>query len=457
MRVIIVLLVLLPISWAQTANVVSLGIDCSGKIDNSPTWQRIVDSAGDDAALSLPNGCIDMHGSTVTVSSRASFKLVSYDRVQNGGGNRRPIELWAGSIGGMWDFPANQAPTIEGFLFTNTTPVDYYLRFGGSPATRIGTEALVRYNTFTNTLNNPNYSAVSLIPHGNGEKNVITDNDFFCSQSRAVRESDSGQIVAGNHTLACGFLNCSFMADTKIGDRVRVSYASGILDTTIASRTDDNHLEMKDPALSTQSNGRIHFGQAYGNGIFIGSSPNCKHNTIDRNSFTQCACGLKILNGSFSSQHLGGSANDTLACINNISEPSELAYLEDENSLRDVYAHNLDAPLTISHARNSIYNAESDGFLVFDRSVRVTISGSTVQSTPIANSVLIRATAPSQVVLLSIGNLWGPGAVDKKSLGFSQWDGITGPQGALISCGDFGMTDQNGNWTLPIMCGAWTH
>ena len=175
------------------------------------------------------------------------------------------------------------------------------------------------------------------------------------------------------------------------------------------------------------------------------------------NSFTQCACGLSVINGSFSASMLTGSADDTLACIQNISEGSKLDYLASENSLRDLYVGNMDAPLEVSHARNSIYNAESDGFIYFARSARVTMNGSTIQSTPVANSVLIRAANPSTVVLLSFGNLWGPGAVDKKSLGFSQWDGITGPQGALISCGDFGMTDQDGNWTSPITCGAWTH
>src|SRR6266478_6250087 len=442
----------------QNIDAVSLGIDCSGKTDNSGTWTKIIATTGDDAAFVLPTGCIDAHASTVMVPSRASFKLTSSDRVQNGGGNRRPIELWTGTTGGMWDFQANQATTIEGFLFSNTTNLDYYLRFDGDPGARIGTEALIRYNTFTNNTNDPKFSAVliNVVSGQNHEKNVITDNDFFCSQSKAFRESDSGQTTSGNKTLTCGLGNCAFMTDANVGDRIRVSYATGILDTTVQSITDNNHLVMAAVATSNQTGARVHFRQAHGNGITIGSV-NSKHNTIDRNSFTQCSCGLNVVNGSFSAAHFGGSANDVLAYIGNVAESSELAYLEDENSLRELYVGNMDAPLEISHARNSIYNAESDGFIYFARSARVTMSSSTIQSTPIANSVLIRAANPSTVVLLSFGNLWGPGAVDKKSLGFSQWDGITGPQGALISCGDFGMTDQNGNWTLPIMCGAWTH
>ncbi len=457
-KLIAVVVMLIASGWAQVIDANTLGIDCSGKIDNAPQWQRIVNAAGEDASFSLPTGCVDMHTSTVTVSSRADFKLMSTDRVQNGGGNRRPIELWTGTTGGMWDFQANQAPTIEGFLFSNTTNLDYYLRFDGDPGARIGTEALIRYNTFTNNTNDPKFSAVliNVVSGQNHEKNVITDNDFFCSQSKAFRESDSGQTTSGNKTLTCGLGNCAFMTDANVGDRIRVSYATGILDTTVQSITDNNHLVMAAVATSNQTGARVHFRQAHGNGITIGSV-NSKHNTIDRNSFTQCSCGLNVVNGSFSASMLTGSADDTLACIGNVSEGSKLDYLASENSLRDLYVGNMDAPLEISHARNSIYNAESDGFIYFARSARVTMNGSTIQSTPVANSVLIRAANPSTVVLLSFGNLWGPGAVDKKSLGFSQWDGITGPQGALISCGDFGMTDQDGNWTSPITCGAWTH
>ncbi len=391
------------------------GLDCSGKTDNSPVWNKLLASTGDDTTFVLPIGCIDQHASTVAVSSRSNFSLVSVDRVQNGGGNNRPIELWTGSVGGMWDFQANQAPTIEGFLFTNASAshLDYFLRFDGNPSARIGTEALVRYNTFTNTRNDPNFSAITInvISQQNHEKNVITDNDFFCSQSSAFRESDSTQITSGSTSITCGLGNCTYLSDAKVGDRVRISYATGILDTSIASIVDDNHLTVTTGSTSTQSNARLHFRQAYGNGITIGSV-NSKHNTLDRNSFTQCARGLNVINGSFSAEHLSGYADDVLAYIGNVAEPSELAYLEDEIALREVYVENIDAPLVIRYARNSIYNAESDGFFYFNKSARVTITASSLQSTPIKNSVLIRASNPYTVVLLSIGNLWAPGAVD---------------------------------------------
>src|SRR5205085_3359504 len=123
------------------------GLDCSGVGDNAPIWTRILAFSGEDTTFLMPNNCVDMHASTVTVSSRAGFKLMSEDRTQNGGGNRRPEELWTGSSGGMWDFQANQAPTVEGLSFMNTTNLDYYLRFDGNPHGRIGTEMMTRYNT----------------------------------------------------------------------------------------------------------------------------------------------------------------------------------------------------------------------------------------------------------------------------------------------------------------------
>ena len=426
------------------------GLDCSGVRDNAPIWNRILAFTGEDTTFVLPNNCVDRHASTVTVSSRAGFKLMSSDRVQNGGGNQRPQELWTGSSGGMWDFQANQAATIEGFLFTNRSNLDYYLRFDGNPGARIGTEELVRYNTFTSNTNNAKFSAISIntVSGQNHEKNIITDNDFFCSQSKAFRESDSGQITRGSQALTCGLGNCTYATDAAPGDRIRISYATGILDTTVSSIRDNNHLVMAAAATSTQSNARTTFRQAYGNGITIGSV-NAKHNTIDRNSFTQCARGLNVTNGSFSAAHMGGSANDVLAYINDIAEASELAYLEDENSLRDVYTVSLDAPITLSHMRNSLGIAgEFDGFIYFSGGGRATITGSVIQDTPGTNSVVIGAANPGNFQLTALDNAWTPGVVTMASLGYNQWrtaaeaSGVS--SGVLISCGDYGIADAPG-------------
>jgi hypothetical protein len=430
------------------------GIDCSGVGDNAPIWNRIVSFTGDDTTFILPQNCTDMHASTVTVSSRAGFRLISMNRSQNGGGNQRPIEQWSGSTGGMWDFQANQAATVEGFLFQNGSSghLAYFLRFDGNPAARIGTEALIRYNTFANNMVNPGtFDAISIstVSGQNHEKNVITDNDFFCSQSAALRESDSGQITNGSNVLTCGLANCSYSTDATVGDRVRVSYATGILDTTISSITDNNHLVMAANAASTQSNARTTFRQAYGNGITIGSV-NAKHNTIDRNSFTQCARGLNVTNGSFSVSHMGGSANDVLAYITNVSEASELAYLEDENSLQDLVTGNsVDSPLTLNHLRNGTSGGGlSNGFIYITNGARIEILNSIAQNTPITNAVLIGAPFPGNVSLTSIGNVWAPGVMTMANLGFSRWRTLDEAGGAtsavLISCGDYGIADAPG-------------
>jgi hypothetical protein len=455
--------IILACAWAfgQDSGVVyatQLGIDCSGVMDNSPVWRNIVSSGTDNTTYLLPQDCKDNHGSTVTVSSRAGFTLKSSYRCQNGGGSNCPEELWTGTTGGMWDFQANQAPTVEGLLFTNTTNshLDYFLQFDGNPVNRIGTEAMIRYNSFINNRSDANFDAIliNIVSGQNHEKNVITDNDFFCSQSAAHRETDSGQIVLGSNILTCGSNDCSFMS-ISIGTPILVSYATGALDTIVQARIDDNHLQMSASATTTQINARVHSNRAYGRGITIGSV-NSKHNTIERDSFTQCDRGLNVINGSFSASHLGGSFNDVLAYINDISESSELSYLEDENSLREVYlGHSIDSPVILSHMRNSIYNhAESDGFIYFDGSVRVVVRDSLIQNTPPANAVLFRAANPRTVLLNSFGNSWSPGQMTMDNLGFSQWRGATValpgtsiPSGVgLVICGDFGIND------MPIMC-----
>jgi hypothetical protein len=371
------------------------GLDCSGVGDNTPIWNQILAFTGDDVTMVLPIGCVDMHASTVTVTSRSGFKLTSQTRMQNGGGNVQPVkELWTGSTGGMWDFQANQGAIVDGLFFTNTgtAHVDYFLRFDGNPSTYIGTEDLVRYNTFTNNMANPtiggagSFDAITIntVSGQNHEKNVITDNDFFCSQARAFRESDSTQINNGSATVTCGLGNCTYTTDANVGDRLRVSYATGIFDTTVQSITDNNHLVATSTFSGTsQTNARLHFRQAYGNGITIGSV-NSKHNTIDRNSFTQCARGINMTNGSFSLEHIGGSANDVLLYINDTAEPTHVNYVEDESTLRDVYTGpSMDGPLIMSHLRNSLGIAgEFDGFIYFSGGVHATILESEIQDTP---------------------------------------------------------------------------
>jgi hypothetical protein len=438
------------------------GLDCTGTNDNAPVWTRILTFTGDNSTFILPNNCTDLHGSQVTVSSRAGFKLLSETRSQNGAGNTtRPVERWTGNSSsvGMWLFSANQAPTIEGFAFDNNTgspgALAFFLSFDGDPSTYIGTEAMVRYNTFTNdAVNTTGFEAVSISPSTseNQEKNVVSDNDFFCSQSSAFHEaggrSDSGQISSGSDVLTCGAGNCTFRTDgLSVGERVRVTYAAGILDTTISFITDNNHIVMAANATSNQSNARVFFGQAYGYGIGV-HSVNAKHNTFQRDSFTQCARGLNIITGSFSAEHLGGSANDVLAYVGDVTESSELAYMEDENSMRDLYtgAGSFDSPLVLSHMRNStLGGSESDGFLYFGDGGSFTIESSLVDDAVITNAVLMGFGAPGNPRITSIGNSWSPGGGNMAAIGWgtlrNTFETSSAENGFLISCGDAGITD----------------
>jgi hypothetical protein len=434
----------------------NLGVDCTGTNDMASLLQTFVSAMQPNTVIMFPASCIVKINSQINVPSTSGFTLISaHVRGQNGSGNgQKPEFLWNGTTGGMWNFIANQAPHVEGFAFANggSNHLDFFLQFDGNPSTYIGTEAWVKGNTFTNNMASPGtFDAVKIntVSGQNHEKNVITDNDFFCSQSRALKESDSTQLTSGSPAVVCGASNCSYVADATPGKRIRVSYASGIIDTTVLSVADNNHLTMNANATSNQTLARMSLGEAFGNGITIGSV-NAKHNQIDRNSFTQCARGLNVTNGSFSAAHLGGSANDVLAYINDIAESSELAYLEDENSLRDVYfGVSTDAPLTLSHMRNSEGIAgEYDGFIYFAGGGRVTITGSVVQDTPGTNQVLIGAANPGAMFVNSIGNQWGPGVMTLANLGFSAWrttaEAGSSSSSFLISSGDSNISDAPG-------------
>jgi hypothetical protein len=432
-----------------------IGVDCAGVTDSQPILQSFVNSMAPNTVITFPATCAVKIGATINVPSNSGFAMRSVARAQNGAGNSgKPQMIWTGTSGGMWNLIQQQAPTIEGFAFSNpSNSIAYYIQFSTGTGSYISTEAVVRYNTFTNSINNANFQAVALSTTANGEKDVITDNDFFCSQTSALRINSAtpdGVLTSGSPTLTCA--SCTFTSNATPGQRIRVSYApvatvdSGIVDTTILSITNDHTLTMNANATSNQTGARIHVGGALGEGIHIGDV-NAKHNTLERDSFTQCACGLNARTGSFSASHFGGSANDVLACINDISESAELAYMEAESDLRDIETEGpLDSTLTINHARNSLSNNTLlNGNIFFGNGGRALIENSIIQlSSGATNSVLI-GKSPTQFTLTSIANQWG---FTMAGMGFSLWrseiESGSVTSEVLISCGDINIADSPG-------------
>jgi hypothetical protein len=432
-----------------------IGVDCTGVTDSQPVLQAFVNSMPVNTVITYPATCKVTIGSTINVPSNSGFAMRSVVRAQNGAGNGpRPQMIWTGTSGGMWNLIQQQGPTIEGFAFSNpSNSIAYYIQFSTGTGSYISTEAMVRYNTFTNSINNANFQAIALATTANGEKDVITDNDFFCSQTSASRinvATGDGVLTSGSPTLTCA--SCTFTTQASPGQRIRVSYApvplvdGGVVDTTILSITNDHTLTMNANATSNQTGARIHVGGALGEGIHVGDV-NAKHNTLERDSFTQCACGLNLRTGSASASHFGGNANDVLVCVNDISEPTELSYMEDENALRDVETEGpLDSMLTLNHIRNSLSNNSLlNGSIYFGNGGRALITNSIIQLTSgAANSVLI-GKGTTAFYLTSIANQWN---FTMSAMGFNAWrtevENSSLTNEVLTSCGDIGIPDAPG-------------
>src|SRR5262245_35128117 len=182
----------------------------------------------------------------------------------------------------MFSVQHSDHPVFQGlgFFVADGSVVDKFIDFDGEPGRHIGTSGLVRWNTF-NASNqaNPHFKAVSISEKAtnNHENYTIERNTFGCSSSAASLKARDGVITAGSPLLRA---SGSFTA-ADVGKRVRVSYAEGILDTTISAVRDGSHVMLASSAMSTQANTTVHVGQAYGVGIYVGNSQNAKHHKFD--------------------------------------------------------------------------------------------------------------------------------------------------------------------------------
>lgn len=424
------------------------GTTCNNAASNNATaLQAAIDAIPNNSRIEQVQGCTSYLSSTVNITDRFGLYITSGGLDMENFGGSPPTNvgfIWNGTGGTMWAINHSDRITFYGLNFqvASGKTVDTFLDWDGDPGTHIGTMGRV-YRSSLNASNgdpNANFVAISIsrTTSQNHENFDISYNDFGCSTTRTtLRSSQGGSLTSGSTTVTC--TDCAFVSG-DVGQRIRVSYATGILDTTIQSVTDGTHVVVTGiGATSNQTGCRVHTGTAYGTAIRNGNSFNAKHQQFNYNRVTWCAIGIDVVKGSFDAAHLGGFENDIDVRVSTTSESSVINFLETEGALQGVNIPSTTGlDLKIINSRISNFRALSNGYyyiqgaVVIDRVIQ--------QDTQPTNSVIVGASGTLN--LNSRNNEWfGPTATE---VGYQALiDSIVSnvPSATLTVENDVGMSD----------------
>lgn len=388
-------------------------LDCTGVADSTVAFQVLVDTTPDAGTITIPLNCtLKISSPGIQIIDRLGLQIISSVYQQNFGGGQSPKFVWSGNGGVMFNVLHTDHPVFQGlgFYVENGSFVDKFINFDGNPVNHIGTAGLVRFNTFNATnQKNPNFKAVSIseTASNNHESYIIENNIFGCSEEGAQLRAQNGVLVAGSPNLVAsgGFISAD------VGKRIRVSYATGIHDTTIVSVTDGSRVVMAANAPTAQSGATVHTGQSYGIGIYIGNSQNSKHHVFSRVQVLWCEYGIRAVNGSFDLRHMGGGFSDIGVFVGSgVTESVLIDFYENEQDLVGIKSLGSIAPLTIINSRMSRANQVANGF--FQLAGNVKLETTTLQFNTASgcaeimpNSVLVaRNPGGADLRLTSIAN-----------------------------------------------------
>ena len=194
---------------------------------------------------------------------------------------------------------------------------------------------------------------------------------------------------------------------SDVGQRVRVSYATGIVPATIASVTNSTTAIMSAAATGVNQMGAtIHIGQGYGVGIYNGQGSNQDKNQIIQNvQIDDCARGVDVEGGNVQIFNISGGTNDVGVYFGGGSEVSVIADDQSEGNLQALYEVNLAATVVYRESRMNTTAALADGFFYFAGGGRFSFLLNNSLSTPPKNSVLFGfGGVPTAPVIFSAGN-----------------------------------------------------
>lgn len=366
-------------------------------VDSRVGLQTIIDGANDGDQISFPRDARVGIGSIgagnnngIEITGRQGLQLVSSCRPVNG--SPAPQFTWLGNDGGyMFLLNGCNTPAVKGFKFgcASGKSCNTYLEFDGNTGST-PTLAEVMHNMFSSPSSNANWAAVAVsrTSTNNHENYKICDN-YILGSGTTTTASQTGA-TNGTTALSCVTMLNSVDFTANVGKRIRISYAGGMHDTTIASASSASACTLAAATSFSQSNCTVHVGERYGTGILLGPSYNSKHHRLWENNIQNCAIGVDVQNGSFDIMVLEGGFNDISLRIGYLTEPSRVHMLGTEGDMCHVqFDLNANIPVHISNARIQNSDQRADGYYRSTGDVTIAMTNACLETTGIQSNATL--------------------------------------------------------------------
>lgn len=440
-----------------------------------PQWWGVVGDKDADDTLPL-QACIDQIPNSSTVlfpaNTRCSISSMSIDQramltftseqAASAFGDNRSAGLFYRDVGGnMFNISASRRIAFTCLYLGNDNDVngdvDRVLRWFGPPSTDINTQGYIQHCSINASSNasvaNPDWIGIALGDSGdsqNCENFFIDDVDFAGANGGASQiAAHAGILTALSTTLNC--VGAGFDS-SMLGKKLWCSWADGILETTIDAIIDANNVTMADAAVTSESDVRVHVGNAVGVGI-KNATTNGKQHVISRIRATWLDKGIWFTKGSFTLQKLGGFQNNIDLQVDEIAEASQASFIQTEQSLRGAVIGGTSNPLVLSFCRGANGNQLANGYYYFSVGGAIlTVDHSAIEFDQPADNGVVFGFATTGVLrsttLYSTQNNWAPhngGTNTLQTMGFESFKGVaqddTTEAGFVLSDGDVGIDD----------------
>jgi hypothetical protein len=401
-------------NWVEAPEI---GVDCTDVADSTTaiqTWANVNPSGH----LNFPLGC-DFHtSSTVTVNSGTGITISSSTFVGDGVGS--PAKwTWKGTNGGsgcttsfsscvyVLDFEHSDHPVVQNMSFVSPGDKncpDGFLKFDGNPGgSQIGTNGRIIGSSFSNgRCNNGNFVAVNIsqTATNNHENYVVADNYVSCGDSRASIYAHDG-VTNGTTTITS--VTAPFTA-ADVGKRIRISYAGGMLDTTIASFMNSSTVILAAAPSWTQNNVTVVVGTSYGIGYRNGASQNAIQQEFIHLQYSRCAVGILVRGGNVQITQPSGGASDIGIEIGGfVAQNVSIDYYASESDFQAIVLQSgAVAPISITNSRFSNGNQMANGHVLLSNAV--TFINNLFDFDTQANAVLIGLYPGGSGPIISMNN-----------------------------------------------------
>ncbi len=312
-------------NWTEAPEI---GVDCTGTTDSTAALQAWVSANLNGGHIRFPLGCNVVITSMILVKDADGIAFLGQENFAVEG--QVPSFIWKGTNGGsacattftscvfMFDFEHSDHPMIKGLHFadggSSSFCPDGALKFDGDfisdpSAHHTGTRGhIVRVSTGFNNCANPtsNFIAISIseTAQNNHENYYLEDLSIGCTGTGLFGIGADGATTSGSSVLTSA---SNPFTSSMVSQRVRLSFAGTLFDTTIASFTNSGSVTLATAVPFTQTGLSMHLGGNSGIGIRNGHSFNAIQQVINRVTYFGCLKGIDVEGGNaFISDPQGG-------------------------------------------------------------------------------------------------------------------------------------------------------